>query len=104
MTGKPETAVTKCGAPIGGRIPRWCDGMKLAMTGALDNSTTKGLSPMAGWLDGDPPGTRARILGVTYRPSARTGSIVLNFCPWCGERIHPEQMAKVVAESGEKSG
>ena len=73
----------RCERPTG-MLHRFCAGMQLALQGTTPNGEGKGLHIASGWLGDE---ERARILGIHYRPKARAEAIVLNFCPWCGERI-----------------
>ncbi len=62
----------------------WCEGMRLALTGTPENHDGKGLSVSRGWLGDE---EKPRFLGVTYKPRPRAQGLVLNHCPWCGQRI-----------------
>lgn len=56
----------------------------MALRGVPENFEGKGLSVARGWYAEE---TRPRRIGVIYHAKARTGGIILNFCPWCGARI-----------------
>ena len=53
-----------------------------------ENGEGKGLNRLFGWV-GDQG--RPRYCGVEYRAQARKPGVLLNFCPWCGERILPDE-------------
>lgn len=80
---------------------RWCEGMALALHGVPQNGTGKGLSASRGWV-GEPLGTDPpKLIGVTYHTKARDPGIILNLCPWCGERIRfDEEVSMQPAEHG----
>jgi len=89
----------KCARPIGA-IDQWCAGMAMALEGAPQNGSGKGLSVSVGWAENDPPATRPRILHVVYLRKARDAGIILNTCPWCGERIRFDELAERRKETG----
>jgi len=66
----------------GGRFASYCQGMTEALKGQTEQG--KGLGELHGFVDGAPD---VLLLGVTYRPKARTAGLLLNVCPWCGESL-----------------
>jgi hypothetical protein len=88
-TEATRSSVRRCAPPVAGTFARWCGGMSDALQGVPDNFGGKGLTVRRGWLlkaDGTEE-DRARVLGVTYNRKAKDDGTVVNFCPWCGERI-----------------
>lgn len=76
MTAHEKPLIKRCSSAA------WCN--TLATRLDRKNNRGKGLAPFVVMnLDTG----KERVVGVTYKTSASDSGVLLNFCPWCGQRV-----------------
>jgi hypothetical protein len=78
-----EVTVPRKAAPWKCRQGKWCS----SMADRLDevNSTTKGISELV--LMNLRTGKDEKPIGIVFKKRAADRGLMLNYCPWCGERV-----------------